>query len=801
MLPLSFRLFITCLLVWLLPGSLLAQPLILTDSAEQTSTNPYLSLLPDPSGKLTIEQVSSPEYTRQFSTPDTDLYTTLFQETKIRTWWFRLDVQCTDNRDWYLISNTPHIAQLDAYIVGHASRKIQPKGNMRQENSWQHLPTLKLPCAQEKNYLVYLRASNRSEGLLKYLLLQVLSANALNQLTAHDHLVYGGIIIGLLALAIYNLFLFGSLRNRSYLTLVAFLLSLALIFQRTYNVIPWLSVVSNPDLPWFTASLHLLLTSCIQFWRQLLDTKNLTPSLDRILSVLSLLILGVTPFIHKLPDTEFWSFVLVILALLLCIIAGGVVLFRGSRIIRSVAPGFIVFVSAVMPVILWRLGLLENADPALLNDIFAFGSLAAGILLSLTLTEHTRQIRIRAEQAATENQVKDEFLTTMSHELRTPVNSVVATAELLKQSQLPAREQEYVSRLEAASRHMLALINNILDLSRLQVTKIALNDETFHLPTLLERLRQMLQASAAQKNLALRLYPTASQNLYLKGDPQRLFQVLLNLLGNAIKFTDHGSVELYVRETGAADNGDIRLHFEVTDTGIGIAPEDQTRLFQPFSQIDSQRTRRYGGSGLGLAISRKLVEAMGGKLELDSTPGKGSRFFFTLMFPLAVAEETPPSLPLSGEGQDASATTMQERPSPDQGRLGGVSPKILLVDDDEMNRFFGHELLNRLAVETTVADSGAEALHQVQQHPFDLVFMDVSMPDMDGYETTRQIRANPRFADLPIVALTAHAIAGERERCLAAGMNDYLTKPFAPADLESMIQRWTEQTTDSPARL
>ncbi|MEZ5453504.1 MAG: response regulator [Thiothrix sp.] len=775
----------------------MAQPLTITNQQDKISATPYLSLLPDSSGNLTIEQVSSPDHAERFFAPAPDQYHSLLRETQTHVWWFRLEIQQFGDHNWYLIADTPTIGQLDAYIVDPSNWRIQPKGAMRLENSWQRLPTLRLPTKRGNAYQIYLRAGNQSIGAWRHLSFQLLSADALNQQTAHDYLFYGGIIMGLLALASYKLLLFSSLRNPSYLALVVLTLSLILVVQRAFNIIPWLSFFSNPDSLWFTASLHLLLISCLQFWRLLLDTQKLLPMTDRVATALSVLILGMTPFIHQLPDTEFWTFILIVLAAIFGIISGSIAMRRNPRIVRSIAPGFIVFVSSAMPITLWRLSLLEDADPALLNDIFAAGSLATGILLSLTLAEHTRQMRIKAEQAATESQVKDEFLTTLSHELRTPINSVVAVAELLKQGQLPAQEREYVSRLETASHHMLGLVNDILDLSRLQVAKITLHNETFQLSTLLNRLEQMLQASAAAKKLALHLYPPANPDLHLRGDPQRLSQVLLNLMGNAIKFTERGSVTLSVREMGGADNDAIHLCFEIMDTGSGITPEDQARLFQPFSQIDNQRTRRHGGSGLGLAISRKLVKAMGGKLELESSLGKGSRFFFTLVFAEPpVVEETPPILPLSGEGNPCTAVATTSCFSPDKGRLGGGSSKgrsfhILLVDDDEMNRFFGRELLNTLGVTTTVADSGAEAIQQLRQRPLDLIFMDVSMPEMDGYETTRRIRADPRFAKLPIIALTAHAIAGERERCLAAGMNDYLTKPLEPAQLQQAIYHWS----------
>ncbi|OQX00268.1 MAG: hypothetical protein BWK73_49045 [Thiothrix lacustris] len=757
---------IVCLLLWLMPTSVSAQP--------------ALSLLADPNRQLSIEQVSSAAYAERFqASGDTNAYNRLIYNTSAHVWWLRLEIDSQSHQNGYLRINTPTIAQLDAFIVDPSTQQIQRLGNLRKNGIGQRVPLLKLPSAAGSHYWVYLRASNQGLGIIT-LPVQFLSTDELTQQTARDYWFYGGILIGLLVLASYNLFLFGSLRNWSYLTLALFLLSLVLVLQRTHNVVPWLAPVANPDSFWFTACFQLLLISALQLWRQLIDSKHLLPVADKVFQVLLLLTASLMLFSGVSPyNTDKGNFLLSAASILFGFFYGILALREGLPIVRSFALGLFVFLGSALPITLWGVGLLAAANAQALIDIFNLGVLLTAILLSFTLAEHTRQLRIQAERAAAENQTKDAFLTTMSHELRTPMNSVMAATALLQQSpHLPAREQEYVTHMATASQHMLKLIDNILDMSRLkQITAIP-RVETFHLPTLLDNLQQMLVVQATAKHLSLHIQQPDNQERYLQGDPQYLSQVLVNLLGNAIKFTERGKVELSIREVAGSSPDRVLLYFAVTDTGIGIAVEDQQRLFTPFTQLEDRRTRHHKGSGLGLAISQQLVTAMGGKLELDSTPEQGSRFFFTLEFPL----DTPHTAAANNDSAPALGVAALHPPCDGN--------RILLVDDDAMNRFFGQQLLQQLGINATTADSGANAIEQLQHQNVDLVFMDVSMPGMDGYETTRRIRTDPRFVALPIIALTAHAIDGERERCLAAGMNDYLTKPFGQEQIHRILQQW-----------
>ncbi len=325
------------------------------------------------------------------------------------------------------------------------------------------------------------------------------------------------------------------------------------------------------------------------------------------------------------------------------------------------------------------------------------------------------------------------------------------------------------------------LINKILDLGRMGSDEFSLEKNPFELDKTLQEIGQLLTEKAKNKQLPLYIRNhTSLSGKLLTGDAMRLKQVLLNLLHNAIKFTDKGSVTLIIEDmTGThLPENTVALKFRVIDTGIGIPEQQQQSVFHPFSQADNSTRRRYGGSGLGLAISHKLVNQMGGTRKLNSKPGAGSCFFFSLEFLLhADSTESP-----------TTCTTLPEI------RRRQNKVKALLVDDVELNRFSGSELLKMLGVDVITAESAEIALQTLKsaKHVIDLVFMDVSMPEMDGYEATRQIRSEARFDNLPIIALTAHAIEGERERCLNAGMDDYLTKPFGLEQLQEKINRWTQ---------
>ncbi|MCP5157809.1 MAG: response regulator [Gammaproteobacteria bacterium] len=393
--------------------------------------------------------------------------------------------------------------------------------------------------------------------------------------------------------------------------------------------------------------------------------------------------------------------------------------------------------------------------------------------------------RRRAEQEAQEaSRAKSQFLANMSHEIRTPINAIQGLLYLVQQDELPFRLAGQLKKMEHATHTLLTLINDILDFSKIEAGRLDLNVIPFDLYAVLDRTRSVVGLRAIEKGLMLTFHEDERAPKYLRGDPDRLGQILINLVGNAVKFTEHGEVKVVIRMLESSLEQTI-LEFSVQDTGIGIAPEQQTRLFQLFSQADASITRRFGGTGLGLAISQRLVERMGGQIVVTSTLGQGSVFRFTAVFGHADPSEV--------EFAQPSTHTLEEA-----ARLRGA--RVLLVEDQPINQEVAEEILRQAGLHVQIASNGQEALDKVRTNPdgFDVVLMDLQMPVLDGYEATRRLRSDPCCTKLPIIAMTANVLTGERERCLAAGMNDYLAKPIDVPVLFQTLRQWVKDTPVIP---
>ncbi|QID16378.1 response regulator [Nitrogeniibacter mangrovi] len=372
-----------------------------------------------------------------------------------------------------------------------------------------------------------------------------------------------------------------------------------------------------------------------------------------------------------------------------------------------------------------------------------------------------------AAEAAT--RAKSLFVANMSHEIRTPLNAVTGYCHLAERTRLDSRQRGYLASIRKATDLLMGIINNILDFSKLDAGKMALDVEDFGVRALADDLLDLFGVLAEQRGLRLEAHVDAAVPETLAGDAPRLKQVLTNLVGNALKFTERGGVRLDIRCVSPAEQAPV-LRFEVTDTGIGIAPEVVDGLFQSFTQADSSITRKHGGTGLGLAISRSLVTLMDGEIGVDSTPGQGSTFWFTATLARARGDAAP-----------AAAAP------PPQPRAGA---RVLVVDDNRVNRSLMIELLDGLGLQVVTAENGVEAVETVERMAIDLVLMDLQMPHMDGYEATARIRARHEAAALPIVAMTAHGRDEDRVQCLAAGMNAHLGKPIDPDALAAVLGRW-----------
>ena len=384
--------------------------------------------------------------------------------------------------------------------------------------------------------------------------------------------------------------------------------------------------------------------------------------------------------------------------------------------------------------------------------------------------ERTATLAKATEAAESANRAKTEFLATMSHEIRTPMNGVLGTVQILEGSPLDAEQKKLVEVIRQSGEDLVSIVDDILCLAKVEAGKIRLERAPVEVYGLGESLLALFQAKADAKGVGMRLVVEPGVPRLILSDPQRMRQILLNLVGNAIKFTERGEVRLRV----SADASLITFHVE--DTGMGISPAALLTLFEPFVQADSSTTRRFGGSGLGLSIVRRLVEAMGGRVSVESEVAVGSVFRVTL--PLEALEECEP------EEQVAVVAHTES--------LAQLGLRVLLVEDNPVNQMIGAKMLSRLGCAVTVANHGQEALEKLQTATVDLVLMDCQMPELDGYAATRAIRARGgEFARLPIVALTASAMEDERQRCLDAGMDDFLSKPIMLLSLETALRRWS----------
>jgi len=808
--------------------------LVLLAEPGRYSATGHISLLADPDGELRIEDIVRGNYPSAFSPVDERGVNLGFERSAI---WVRLviDNLLSDGELYYLQVNNPLLDEVALYIPGPDGARTYETGD-RSRFDTRAVAARKfifpLEIASGRPATVYLRIATAGSMNLS---MEVLAESALlDQLLVEYSLLalyYGALAM----LIVYNLYHFLRLRDRNALYYV-FFVGAYIFFQLALNGIsfqffwpqtPWWA---NVSLPFF---LCLAYFAGVLFTRSILDTAQHSPRLHSVLGWLRWLGLAGMLLALFAPYELAIRFSVGLTATLVVFIAAGVVASR-----RGYRPAF--YYTLAWGVSLCMMIVFGMTSFGLLPVNFfttwatQFGSAWDAIILAFAISdrfylleeekrevhalystelERTNQklntlneelesrvsaglaelrasneqlraeaaVRRRAEQKAEAgNRAKSEFLANMSHEIRTPMNAVIGFLHLLAATELAERQRDYVRKIEMAARALLDLINDVLDLSKVESGRVELRSEAFRVDALAESALELVRTTADGKGLRLVLEHSAAQGCAVRGDPARLRQILANLLSNAVKFTEHGRVVLGARCEPDADDK-VRVLLSVSDTGIGITEEQIHRLFQPFTQADASITRRFGGTGLGLAISRKLLTQMGGDISVESRPGEGSRFSLVLSLPSAPAEEVPARL--VQEPERAAG------PTPGQS-LAGM--RVLVVEDQPLNQELMSALLMNAGAEIALAGNGKAALARLAEAPagaFDAVLMDLQMPEMDGYEATRRILADARYEGLPIVAMSAHALAGDRDKSLAAGMVEHLFKPVDATELYRVLGR------------
>ena len=433
---------------------------------------------------------------------------------------------------------------------------------------------------------------------------------------------------------------------------------------------------------------------------------------------------------------------------------------------------------ALVPTVGWNNASVQGIEVfGLRIGLFAVCLILLGLVIEQM--ERVRLLRAAHQSAEAEARFKSNFLANMSHEIRTPMNGIIGMASLALSGELIPEQRGYIETIQLSADRLLGIINDILDFSKIEAGQMQIEQAPFQLNELIDSTLSLVSEKAVSKGLKFYVQLERAIPAELVGDSLRISQILLNYINNAVKFTEHGSITILVEHQSGVED-DILLRFSVKDTGIGMTPEQQARLFQSFQQADASTTRRFGGTGLGLSISKQLAGLMGGDVGVSSQLGEGSTFWFTVK--AGICKDSSTRKQIAGGGDYRKAKLVE------QYNLAGA--RVLLVEDTLTNQMVAMGFMQSAGILADIVDNGEKAVRMVEQNSYDVVLMDLHMPGMDGLEATRRIRSQPQFKDLPIIAMTANAMPQHHRECLENGMNDFIAKPFYPDALFAMIQKW-----------
>lgn len=757
----------------------------------------YLTLLRDEKGHLTYQDVNQADIAQLFTS-------VVFRSVNLgfdnRTYWYRLVIrnQTTppvEKERWVLSIPFPPLDTVDVYVAtGDGELSVTRAGDQRPPLSdalthRDYAVPLKLPPGETAT--IHMRVQiDGSHQLPLYLW----SETAYDRKISDENVLFGMFYGVMLVMLLYNLIIYLVVRDRAYLYYIGFIFFLTSLLLTTDGLLFAISWWIYPGL--INGSIGVLIGAsslfCLLFIRTALQTARHVPLMDYIMRFIQYAaVVGMLlPFFTSVKVSS--SINLQISGLMSIMVAATIIVMAIRR--HRIARLFLIAWSMLLVGILAQALVSNNLLPSNLMTEYAvhIGACVLVAMLSIALadrinTERVNRESLERERMAAESHAKREFLAKMSHELRTPMNAIVGFTDLALRSDTREGRMEYLGNIRAASLSMQHIIDDVLDLTRLEEGKLKLDIAPFNLRALLEKCVNRIGPAATLKKIAVVLSCDPELPDVLIADAARLEQVLNSLLDNAVKFTEAGEVTLFASQL-SRDANQVNVIFRVTDTGIGISEEQLTSLFKPFAQADQSMSRKYGGSGLGLVICKELVELMGSKITTHSTVGEGSEFRFLLKLPIADAVETETSSPEETKQRDPA---MSNEDVLDDAH-------ILLVDDNALNRRLASEILRETGVILDMAENGREAVEAVEVSQFDAVLMDLQMPEMDGFEATRRIRRMPHGEALPIIAMTANTMDQDRQDCLAAGMNDFLPKPVNADDLISTLCKWVQANQAAP---